>query len=262
MIRRYANLPCWRRRRWVEAGTARRRDGRGLCSSLGGKSNKALEPAPTAASSEEGGMTRAEAYRRIHDLDFMTAARILFTAPPEKKKFGLVHWHSRFVVFLNRLDFHLVQLFFACLPSLAVYLVAQYARYEIRRMEAEVELKKKAEEDEKAKQAEEEAKSKAKEMEIMGVEPDPELVKVKVRLEALEEAVKEIADETKKISHGNLMKGQKNEKKEPGPVAGRDSSSQDKSNAKELARSPAKEMGDGSSPAPHVSPENLKRPKG
>ncbi|KAI8544222.1 hypothetical protein RHMOL_Rhmol08G0279100 [Rhododendron molle] len=37
---------------------------------------------------------------------------------------------------LVRIDFHLVQFFFACMPSLAVYLVAQYARYEMRRMEA------------------------------------------------------------------------------------------------------------------------------
>uniref|UniRef100_A0A7N2LN91 Uncharacterized protein n=1 Tax=Quercus lobata TaxID=97700 RepID=A0A7N2LN91_QUELO len=35
-----------------------------------------------------------------------------------------------------QIDFHLVQLFFACMPSLAVYLVAQYARYDMRKMEA------------------------------------------------------------------------------------------------------------------------------
>ncbi|XP_047942579.1 uncharacterized protein LOC125189336 [Salvia hispanica] len=55
-----------------------------------------------------------EQYKALEDLDFVKAAKILFSDPPKKKKFGL--------------DFHLVQLFFACLPSLAVYLVAQYAR--------------------------------------------------------------------------------------------------------------------------------------
>ncbi|KAK4590131.1 hypothetical protein RGQ29_020616 [Quercus rubra] len=53
-----------------------------------------------------------EAYKQ---LDFVTAAKnkMLFTGPPKKKLFGI--------------DFHLVQLFFACMPSLAIYLVAQYA---------------------------------------------------------------------------------------------------------------------------------------
>lgn len=73
--------------------------------------------------------TYDETYRQLDKLDFMTAAKILFTTPPKKKKFGI--------------DFHLVQFFFACMPSLAVYLVAQYARYEMRRMEAELEAKRK-----------------------------------------------------------------------------------------------------------------------
>ncbi|KAF5793132.1 hypothetical protein HanXRQr2_Chr09g0414011 [Helianthus annuus] len=38
------------------------------------------------------------------------------------------------------LDFHLVQLFFVCLPSLDVYLVAQYARHEMKKMDAVSEL--------------------------------------------------------------------------------------------------------------------------
>ncbi|KAL2338206.1 hypothetical protein Fmac_012652 [Flemingia macrophylla] len=38
----------------------------------------------------------------------MTAAKILFTDPPKKKQFGF--------------DFHLVQFFFACLPSLGMRL--------------------------------------------------------------------------------------------------------------------------------------------
>ncbi|XP_077250231.1 uncharacterized protein LOC143889769 isoform X4 [Tasmannia lanceolata] len=68
-----------------------------------------------------GGGADNDAYRQLEKLDFMTAAKMLFTKPPKEKKFGL--------------DFHLVQLFFVCMPSLAVYLVAQYARYEIKRME-------------------------------------------------------------------------------------------------------------------------------
>lgn len=125
----------------------------------------------------ENGIRDLEAYRDLDKLDFMKAAKILFSDPPKKKKFGL--------------DFHLVQLFFALMPPLAVYLVAQYARYEMRKMEAELEQKKKAEEEEKAKEMEKLAEEK-------GQESDPELLKVKERLEALEETVKEIVVETKK----------------------------------------------------------------
>ncbi|OVA18481.1 hypothetical protein BVC80_1833g163 [Macleaya cordata] len=136
-----------------------------------------------------------DAYRQLEKLDFMTAAKILFTDPPKKKKFGL--------------DFHLVQLFFVCMPSLAVYLVAQYARYEIRRMEAEVEQKKKkTEEEEKAKEMEANALKESEE-----AESDAELFKVKVRLEALEEAVKEIVVESKKLS-SKSEEGSKGEKLE------------------------------------------------
>ncbi|KAK9152758.1 hypothetical protein Sjap_000238 [Stephania japonica] len=71
---------------------------------------------------EKASTNEIDVYKQLENLDFITATKILFTEPPKKKKFGL--------------DFHLVQLFFACMPSLAVYLVAQYARYEIRKMEA------------------------------------------------------------------------------------------------------------------------------
>ncbi|CAN6560197.1 unnamed protein product [Malus baccata var. baccata] len=81
-----------------------------------------------------------EQYKQLEKLDFMTATKMLFTALPSKIKFGYC-FASNFLL----LDFHLVQLFFCCLPSLAVCLVAQYARYEITRMEAELEKKKKKE---------------------------------------------------------------------------------------------------------------------
>ncbi|KAK8476508.1 hypothetical protein V6N11_061832, partial [Hibiscus sabdariffa] len=104
----------------------------------------------------------------------------------------------------KEIDFHLVQLFFACLPSLAVYLVAQYARYEMRKMEAELEEKKKQEEA-KSKQEEEE-----RDKEEEQIATDPELSEVKVRLGKLEEAIKEIAAESKKQSTPNVTKTQKN----------------------------------------------------
>lgn len=123
-------------------------------------------------------LSRQDAYKQLDNLDFMTAAKILFTTPPKKKEFGI--------------DFHLVQFFFACMPSLAVYLVAMYARSEMRRMEAEAEVKRKAEEE-----------AKAKEMELKAAEekeapPDPHLMEVKARLDRLEKNVKEIADLSKK----------------------------------------------------------------
>ncbi|CAA2980964.1 uncharacterized protein LOC111374814 isoform X1 [Olea europaea subsp. europaea] len=118
----------------------------------------------------------SEQYKALNNLDFMTASKILFTDQPKKKKFGL--------------DFHLVQLFFVCLPSLAVYLVAQYARSEMKKMDAELELKKQAE-----------FEAQAKEMELKKAEEgaaDPVLREVRERLNKLEERVKEIVVESKK----------------------------------------------------------------
>lgn len=136
----------------------------------------------TAASNSSGGDGSMSKYKetlsQLDKLDFMMAAKILFTTPPKKKKFGL--------------DFHLVQFFFACMPSLAVYLVAQYARYEIRRMEAELEVKKKGEEEAKAKEDEAKASEETKE------NSNPDLFEVKERLGKLEEAVNEIVVESKK----------------------------------------------------------------
>lgn len=143
---------------------------------------------------ESGVAKYDEAYQQLDKLDFMTAAKILFNEPPKQKKFGI--------------DFHLVQLFFVCLPSLAVYLVAQYARSEMRKMDAELERKKKEEE------------KKAKEMELKAIEEEEarannKILEVKERLEKLEEAVKEIVVATKKHSGDESAKqaainGQKN----------------------------------------------------
>ncbi|XP_016175668.1 splicing regulatory glutamine/lysine-rich protein 1 [Arachis ipaensis] len=160
--------------------------------------------------------TTDERYRMLENLDMMTAAKILFSDNPNKKKFGY--------------DFHLVQFFFACLPSLAVYLVAQYARYEMRKMEADVEKKRKQKE-------EEEAKEKEKEMELNPPEEKEaksnlELVEVKERLEKLEETVKEIVVESKKQSDSNLAKNQVTdaEKKSPKSSEPNDASSSSQSN--------------------------------
>ncbi|MCO5576931.1 hypothetical protein L7F22_030752 [Adiantum nelumboides] len=49
------------------------------------------------------------------------------------------HVRSLSYFLLFRWDFHLWQAFVACLPSVAIYLTAQYARWDIRRMEAERE---------------------------------------------------------------------------------------------------------------------------
>ncbi|GKV45398.1 hypothetical protein SLEP1_g52482 [Rubroshorea leprosula] len=153
--------------------------------------------------------TYDESYRQLDNLNFVTAAKMLFTDPPKKKKFGF--------------DFHLVQLFFACLPSLAVYLVAQYARYEIRRMEAELEQKKKQEEEENAKEAEQSA------TEEKEADSNPELSEVKVRLEKLEEAVKEIVVESRKEAAGNVTKNQQHGNESKRLAIGEPSDSKSKS---------------------------------
>ncbi|KAM0033352.1 hypothetical protein Hdeb2414_s0016g00485211 [Helianthus debilis subsp. tardiflorus] len=128
-----------------------------------------IEPNKNGESSNS--LTHHDSYRDLDKLDFMTAAKILFTTPPKKKKFGL--------------DFHLVQLFFVCLPSLAVYLVAQYARHEMKKMDAELE-KRRIEESKKIKATEEEV-----------LKSNPQLLEVKERLDSLEKTVKEIVTESK-----------------------------------------------------------------
>ncbi|KAL0463967.1 UNVERIFIED_CONTAM: hypothetical protein Slati_0284300 [Sesamum latifolium] len=132
--------------------------------------------------------TYSEQYKALGNLDFMTATKILFSESPKKKKFGL--------------DFHLVQLFFACLPSLAVYLVAQYARSEMRKMDAELERKKQADFEAQAKELELKAAE-----EKAAAASNPELLEVKERLDKLEVAVKEIVV-TKKQSNDAVRTGQ------------------------------------------------------
>ncbi|MBA0767473.1 hypothetical protein Gotri_016353 [Gossypium trilobum] len=172
---------------------------RPFCSSIkDGKNKKKKNIDIVDGKIESNVSTFNESYRQLDNLDFLTAAKILFTHPPKKKKFGL--------------DFHLVQLFFACMPSLAVYLVAQYARYEMRKMEAELEEKKKHEEEEEMKRKQEEEE---KDKEVEQIAPDSELFEVKRRLGKLEEAVKEIAVESKKQSAVSITKTQQNAS-EPG----------------------------------------------
>ncbi|CAI0420927.1 unnamed protein product [Linum tenue] len=127
-----------------------------------------------------------ETYSQLGKLDFMTAAKILFTETPKQKKFGL--------------DFHLVQLFFVCLPSLAVYLAAMYARREMDRVEMEFQQKKKKEEETKAKEEEQ----KALEVEAKS---NAAISEVKERLDKLEVAVNEIAADKKKGSSTGTKDG-------------------------------------------------------
>ncbi|KAM0933865.1 hypothetical protein DsansV1_C34g0226101 [Dioscorea sansibarensis] len=161
-------------------------------------------------------------YRQLDNLDFTTAAKILFAESPKKKKFGF--------------DFHLVQFFFACMPSLAVYLVAQYARYEIRRMEAEVEKKKKAEEEEKAKGEE-----------LVAEEEESKLSKVLVRLDALEVTVKEIVDK-KKPSETDLSKDQSGAIKDNSATVDKDPDPKIKSTLVEPTPATRKDMISSSNP--------------
>ncbi|KAK6263752.1 hypothetical protein QUC31_011888 [Theobroma cacao] len=236
---------------------------RPFCSSTkDSNNNKKKNKDNVDGSIESNVSTYNESYRQLDNLDFMTAAKILFTHPPKKKKFGI--------------DFHLVQLFFACMPSLAVYLVAQYARYEMRKMEAELEEKKKQEEEAKKKQEEEEEKKKqkeeekAKEMELIATEhnkggTDTELLEVKVRLGKLEEAVKEIVVESKKQSAGSITKSQQNAS-EPGEAKRTSESSstlgQDKlAKQKSTEQTPSFDQGKVRSAAP-VSDASQKDQKG
>ncbi|KAJ9178949.1 hypothetical protein P3X46_010791 [Hevea brasiliensis] len=74
-------------------------------------------------------------------------------------------------------------------------------------MDEELELKKKKEEEEKAKEME------LKAIEEKEARSNPELLEVKVRLDKLEEAVKEIVVDSKKQSTDNATKNQEDSSK-------------------------------------------------
>ncbi|CAN7085853.1 unnamed protein product [Brassica oleracea var. botrytis] len=131
-----------------------------------------------------------ETYKKLDKLDFVTAAKILFTEPPKKNKFGL--------------DWHVVQFIIVCLPSLAVYLVAQYARRKMKIMDAELGEKKRKEEEKKEK---EEAEKKAL-GEAEATKSQEELAEMKKRLGKIEETIKEIVLEAKKPSGNGPTKTQ------------------------------------------------------
>lgn len=183
-----------------------------------------------------------EAYKKVQEFDWSsgadwkTAANILFTVPPKRKEFGL--------------DFHLVQLFFVCMPSLAVYLVAMYARSEIKRMEAEAEVKrKKIEEVEKQKQLEADS---------VKEDADSKLATVLVRLDTLEGVVKEIADDKMRSSALTKEDLKKGETSSPDKA----SASKSDANDSQLASVKIKDIKDGTNAPPDATQQDTKRDRG
>ncbi|CAK9224239.1 unnamed protein product [Sphagnum troendelagicum] len=137
-----------------------------FCRSMSGKRGPSLEE-------QESARRALEAAAREDRLDFATAAKILMTTPAKERKFG---W-----------DFHLVQFFFACLPPLAAYLVAQYSRHEQRRMLKDAKLEKII-----AAEFETEVESELQEAAIILSTNDTDLALLSLRLQALEARLKQL----------------------------------------------------------------------
>lgn len=183
-----------------------------------------------------------EAYKKVQEFDWSsgadwkTAANILFTVPPKRKEFGL--------------DFHLVQLFFVCMPSLAVYLVAQYARREIKRMEAEAEAKR--------KKNEEQEKQKQLEADSIKEDADSKLATVLVRLDTLEGVVKEIADD--KMRSSALDLSTKKEALKKGETSSPDEASASKSDTSDsqLASVKSKDIKGATNAPPNATQQDSK----
>ncbi|KFK42452.1 hypothetical protein AALP_AA2G258600 [Arabis alpina] len=168
---------------------------RRLCTKGDNGGNNKLEKIETSVAQynneAESSVSRYdETYKKLDKLDFVTAAKILFTEPPKKNKFGF--------------DWHVVQFIIVCLPSVAVYFVAQYSRRKMRMMDAELGEKQRKEEEKKAK---EEAERKALEEEA-AAKSHEELMEMKERLGKMEEAIKEIVLVTKKPSGNTPTKTQ------------------------------------------------------
>ncbi|CAI0420928.1 unnamed protein product [Linum tenue] len=152
-----------------------------------------------------------ETYSQLGKLDFMTAAKILFTETPKQKKFGTVQptaidisreWRfSSFFFYQNCwMNAPGAELHCVIAPYLAVYLAAMYARREMDRVEMEFQQKKKKEEETKAKEEEQ----KALEVEAKS---NAAISEVKERLDKLEVAVNEIAADKKKGSSTGTKDG-------------------------------------------------------
>ncbi|KAH7571652.1 hypothetical protein JRO89_XS04G0111900 [Xanthoceras sorbifolium] len=114
-----------------------------------------------------------EAYKQLDKLDFISAAKILFTDPPKKKKFGSPS--------LQMLNDVLTRLYFV---SGLIFIWYNSSLPACHHWELEF------------KEAEEKAKS------------NPVILEVKTRLGKLEETVNEIVAESKKQSSGSMTKNQ------------------------------------------------------
>ncbi|EMS50481.1 hypothetical protein TRIUR3_05604 [Triticum urartu] len=212
-------------------------------SSASGEGAPPVAPTDAAAKAREAHAARMEAYKKVQEFDWSsgadwkTAANILFTVPPKRKEFGL--------------DFHLVQLFFVCMPSLAVYLVAQYARSEIKRMEAEAEVKrKKIEEVEKQKQLEADS---------VKEDADSKLATVLVRLDTLEGVVKEIAeDKMRSPAHTKEESLKKGETSSPDKASASKSDGSDS----QLASVKIKDIKDATNAPPDATQQDTKPDRG
>ncbi|MFS7907233.1 hypothetical protein Hanom_Chr01g00068871 [Helianthus anomalus] len=62
----------------------------------------ATEPNQTGEKGDRS-FTHHDLYRDLEKLDFMTAAKILFTTPPKQKKFGYVFFVFDYIQFLGKL---------------------------------------------------------------------------------------------------------------------------------------------------------------
>ncbi|EOA35709.1 hypothetical protein CARUB_v10020936mg [Capsella rubella] len=169
---------------WVGFSTRLKLYGiRRLCNKGENGGNKLDKTTESSAAQTETSVSRYdETYKKLDKLDFVTAAKILFTEPPKTNKFGF--------------DWHVVQFIIVCLPSVAVYLVAQYARRKMKIMDAELGEKNRKEEEKKEK---EEAEQKALQKEAATKSQD-ELMEMKARLGKIEETIKDIVLEAKKPS--------------------------------------------------------------
>ncbi|CAA7020003.1 unnamed protein product [Microthlaspi erraticum] len=213
---------------WVGFSTRLKLYGiRRLCSkgeNGGNKLEKTDSSVAQHSSEAESSVSRYnETYKKLDKLDFVTAAKILFSEPPKKNKFGF--------------DWHVVQFIIVCLPSFAVYLVAQYARRRMRIMDAELAEKKRKEDEKKEK---EEAEQKAL-VEEAATKSQKELMEMKERLGKMEEAIKEIVLETKKPSGNAPTKEDQSTKLAP----------KEDSNRREMYRKPGESQSNVDSPGPH-----------
>ncbi|XP_008240838.1 PREDICTED: uncharacterized protein LOC103339340 isoform X1 [Prunus mume] len=197
----------------------------------------------SGGNAEETSLSRyQDSLKQLDKLDFMKAAKILFTGPPSKRKFGCVSGGS-----------------ICSLRNQKNGSAYTHTPHTLGFLSFLSSPKSPSQELEQKKKKEEEAKAKEKEIELKAAEEkeasNPELLEVRVRLDKLEETLKEIVVESKKQMNSGQTKEHEGGKEKKDIVTEASSRSSSES-SKPVEKDPLSKQ-DSVEPGPALSKERV-----